>query len=434
MVFTTETHWPGYAATVPTLGTAAVIMAGFAVVRPGPAALLGTRPFRFVGGLSYSLYLWHWPLLAVAAATHGDLSPWEGLLIVACSAVPAYLTFHLIENPIRYSTAVARSARFALSMGANFTLIGVTAGLTLLLAAGSTGAAPGGREAAGAAVLRDNPRDDPAGAPVDRVDWMTPMPAQATSDVPTEYADGCQQVFAKGDALECTAGDPAGRTTVAVVGDSKATQWLPAIRMLAEQNHWRVVTYLKASCSFSESVPQADGKPYETCATWNREVLARLKAARPDYVITTQGGTKALDENGELSTDEMIAGLRARWSELMANGSRVVVIADNPSPGLNVYECVERNPTRLSACSFPRRRYETSSAAPVLQTAAQGLGVRVVDLFDAICPTERCAPVIGNVLLYRQGSHLTRTYVETLTPRLARALSGAGLRATYRPG
>jgi hypothetical protein len=59
-------------------------------------------------------------------------------------------------------------------------------------------------------------------------------------------------------------------------------------------------------------------------------------------------------------------------------------------------------------------------------------GVGIVDLFDAICPTERCPAVIGNVLIYRQGSHLTDTYVRSMTPRLAKALTKAHLRATYR--
>jgi hypothetical protein len=57
-----------------------------------------------------------------------------------------------------------------------------------------------------------------------------------------------------------------------------------------------------------------------------------------------------------------------------------------------------------------------------------------VDINDAICPTERCAAVIGNVLIYRQGSHLTATYVATLTPRLASAFTAAGLPATYKGG
>jgi hypothetical protein len=130
----------------------------------------------------------------------------------------------------------------------------------------------------------------------------------------------------------------------------------------------------------------------------------------------------------------MADGLRRAWRELTAEGSKVLVIADNAPPGMNVYECVEQHQAHLSECAFDRKRYDWG-AATVQHEAARGLaGVGVVDMFDAICPTEQCAPVIGNVLIYRQGSHLTKTYVETLTPRLATSLSAAGMPATYRPG
>lgn len=433
-LFTTEAQWPGYAAALPTSGAATVIMAGFAAARGGPASLLAVRPLRWVGGLSYSLYLWHWPLLVAATTYLGGLSPSVGLIVVVASVVPAWLTYRYVENPIRHSAAVSRSSRLALSLGANFTLVGVTVGLALLLAvatAPTTGSAAQGNAALGAAGLRTEPRDDPAGAPVDEVAWMTPLPTQATADIPRAHAEGCQQTFAKSAVVTCEYGDQHGRLTVAVVGDSKMTQWTPALELIAEQNGWRLVTYLKSSCSFSLVTTVYDGKPYQTCRDWAEDVLDRLVADPPDYVLTTQGASEALTSGGKLSAETMAAGLRQIWSTLTAKGSKVVVIADNPHPGMNVYECVERNPQRLSVCAFDRERYALS-AAPVQHRAAKGQrNVRVVDLFDAICPTDRCAPVIGNVLVYRQGSHITATYAKTLTPRLAAALSKAGLPAAY---
>jgi hypothetical protein len=139
----------------------------------------------------------------------------------------------------------------------------------------------------------------------------------------------------------------------------------------------------------------------------------------------------AFDDKGQLSVDAMVLGLRTAWSALTSLGIKVIVIADTPHPGSNVYSCVHQHRDRVSVCAYSRDRY-ASSAAPTQHLAARGQrGVRVIDLFDAICPTERCASVVGNVLIYRQGSHLTKTYVETLTPRLAEALSNAGLAADF---
>jgi len=170
-------------------------------------------------------------------------------------------------------------------------------------------------------------------------------------------------------------------------------------------------------------------RPFEACHTWMGSVLEKLRADPPDYVVTSQGQSHAYASDGTLSREAMVAGLRAIWHELTSRGTKIVVIADNPHPGREAYDCVAKNLERMSVCAFDR---EPSDAAETQYEAVKDqAGVSIVDLLDAICPTDRCAPVIGNVLLYRQGSHLTKTYVETLTPRLAAALTGAGLSARY---
>ena len=69
--------FPGYAALVPTLGTAAIIAAGIGptTTSAGPARLLRLGTVRHVGRISYSWYLWHWPPLVFAATLWGKLSP-----------------------------------------------------------------------------------------------------------------------------------------------------------------------------------------------------------------------------------------------------------------------------------------------------------------------------------------------------------------------
>jgi peptidoglycan/LPS O-acetylase OafA/YrhL len=432
--YDTGTPWPGHAALLPTLGTAAVIAAGFAAARGGPGWLLGTAPFRWVGGLSYSLYLWHWPLLAVAAVHWGELSAPAGLALTAFSVLPAWLTYKLVENPLRHSPAISRSPRLALSLGANFTLVGVVAGLALLVSFSTAlpdrGQVPPDQQALGAAVLAEQPRDDPAGAPVDTVEWMTPDPLEATEDVPDIYAEGCQQGFEEAEVLSCEYGDSGSDMTVVVAGDSKIVQWLPALQPLADANGWRLVTYTKSNCGFHAATTMVEDSPYDTCLEWNRALLDILLADPPDYVLTSQRAAHGVGVDGESSVDAMITGLRSVWTQLTAVGTEVVVIADNPGPGFNVYECVEEHRDELSQCTYDRELYESDSAAPTQWQAVAGeSGVHFVDLFDAICPTQPCAPVIGNVLVYRQGSHITATYIETLTPRLAAELSDVGIPA-----
>src|SRR6185436_6504613 len=102
LILTTATPFPGSVALIPTLGTAAVIASGPAAGPLGPVRLLGSLPMRWIGGLSYSLYLWHWPLIVLAAAKLGEpLSLSQGLAVVFASLLPAYLCHWFVEEPVR---------------------------------------------------------------------------------------------------------------------------------------------------------------------------------------------------------------------------------------------------------------------------------------------------------------------------------------------
>ena len=145
----TATPWPGYAALVPVLGTAAVIVGGYTHSRWSPAGLLGTAPMVWIGGLSYSLYLWHWPLLRFWDWQFGPPSVTVGLLIVAASVGPAWLSYRFVESPIRHAKSLSLKPRYALSVGFNFTMVSLVAGLLLTAAASAPNTTPGGATGAG---------------------------------------------------------------------------------------------------------------------------------------------------------------------------------------------------------------------------------------------------------------------------------------------
>jgi SGNH domain (fused to AT3 domains) len=108
------------------------------------------------------------------------------------------------------------------------------------------------------------------------------------------------------------------------------------------------------------------------------------------------------------------------------------VIANNPSPSINVDQCVDEHRERVLACTFPSSLHQMDNTFMTQKAAvAMSPEVKMVDLFDTICPATDCPPVIGNVLVYRQGSHLTATYVKSMTPQLAARLSSVGVPAHY---
>jgi peptidoglycan/LPS O-acetylase OafA/YrhL len=433
-VYDAAMTWPGYYALLPTVGAGLFIAGGVAAGKHGPVALVGNRFLLFIGYLTYSLYLWHWPLLIVAREHFGGISVTTGLLIVAFSIVPAWLTFHLVENPLRNARALATDRRLALSVGANATLLGVAAGLALVVVLSNQLAPAPAGNAQGAAVLSSSPTRDASAINRTADEGITPDPLQATKDVPGLYAEGCQVDVSSAEPVSCTYGSPDAATTIAVVGDSKAAQWVPAFERLVQVRDWRVVTYTKSACQFATIETSLEGEVYRSCRDWTDNVLAELTGPdRPDFVVTagqrSEGVVGGEDGDLDLSEDAMVGALVDTWTQLEDAGAKVISLADTPQTFSEVYACVAEHTDDLSACSYDRQSGIEASGAPTQQEAAAAAGVPFIDLTDFICPATDCPPVIGNVLIYRQGSHLTKTYVETLAPRLDQALRRAGVPA-----
>lgn len=422
MLHSTSTAWPGSAALVPTLGTAAVIIGGFSAGREGPVTVLGRRPLRWIGGLSYSLYLWHWPIVVIGAAHLGGLTATRGTLLVLLSLIPAVLTYELVEQPLRRASSLSRSSRLALSFGANLTLMGVVSGALLVFAAMSALAPASPADVKGAAVLGTGPEPLASAAARQPVS-ITPHPLKAPDDVPRLYADGCQVKHASNEIMTCEYGDTQSDRVVAVVGDSKIAQWLPSIIDIAAEEGWKVRTYTKSSCPWTSATVRHRTGPYTACLEWGRKVYEELTGAgKPWLVITSGVRSAAIDQvSGRDSVELMVAGYKSYWGGLGEHGVPVIALSDSPHPGMAVYECVSEYPDDyMRRCSFTKKDGAGSAA---LKAAVERVSTSVyVDMNPWLCPTEMCPPVIGNVLVWRQGSHITATYAKTLTPILRRSL------------
>jgi len=117
LLFDSQTPFPGYAALLPTLGACAIIAAGSLTARWPGDALLCNPVLQYIGDRSYSLYLWHWPVLVLIEARTRDLTASHRLLIVAISLALAHATKRWVEDPCRSASFAANDARrpFALA-------------------------------------------------------------------------------------------------------------------------------------------------------------------------------------------------------------------------------------------------------------------------------------------------------------------------------
>ena len=428
LVITDSTPFPGYAALGPTVGTALVLAAGTGG-RAAGTGFLRTRAMTGIGAMSYSLYLWHWPLLVVAGvvlANGGALPPAVGLAVAAASALPAWLSYRFVEAPVHHSARLG--ARPALAGLVGLACVGVG-----LLAAWGVQSRFDDRyqaavvalrthaDAPGAAALGDDPAGSAWAAPRDRVDVLVPDPVLAVRDIARLDGHACIASLRTQAPGSCTYGPADAQVRVAVVGDSKMQQWLPALQQIADERGWRLDTYLMSACPLADvPIRASGGGTFDLCMAYNEHRLDAVAApGRYDVVLTAQRAVLAWtgrDDEAEaraLMRDSLVR----TWARITAGGARVVVVANNADPPANLLECVQRHRNTLSACAFA-----DGSDGQTQLAAAAIAGAQVVDLRAWVCPAGTCAPVIGDVLVYRQGSHLTTAYVRTLEPQLARAL------------
>ena len=425
-----DVDWPGAWALLPTVPTAVLLWVGWRGAPTGPGRLLGSRPMVWVGGLSYSIYLWHWPVLIlgewVAERAGWSLAPWARVALAVASVGPAWLSWRFVENPIHHGPWLRERPRALLAAGLAMSLTGVLVALPLLpLRSPFTTTPEGDRPPLaqlGAAVVVPGQPVRVAADP----GWVTPDPLTAGTDRPDADVDRCQVAAAAAEPVACSFGDPDGDRTIALVGDSKAMQWLPALQEAAKGAGWRIVTYGKSSCAFAAAPATQAGRPYPECDAWNASVTRALTDDPPDVVVTSGVARAAWSDHGP-DHAPLVAGYAARWRALVDAEVPVVVIGDSPLSPDDLDVCAAWHPRDLDTCTFDAAPAVAGSGLPAQQEAVarSGQGTALLDLTPWICPGGRCPVVIGHVAVHRAGDHVTATYARTLAPQVGAAVTAA---------
>jgi peptidoglycan/LPS O-acetylase OafA/YrhL len=411
--------FPGAIALLPVVGTVALIAGGSAAARGGPARLTSIRPMVFLGGISYSLYLWHWPLIVLWSTHRGHkIGPYAGLALVAVAVLLSWLTKVWVEDKVRLARPLAghswRSVSTALAAVVPVTLVAV-----FIASRPPPWNGKLGPSYPGAAVLASKNITAPA-API------RPPPDDIAQ--PLYRQKGCLVDKHVAKAKACVFGDTKQPVlTVVLVGDSAAGEWFSALEPIAVQRHWKLITEIHSSCPWTATMmtdPDSP-RPYDSCHTWGTSVLHDLLTTiRPDVVITsdypTLATTVAHPKGGPQSAADIGTGMAAYWAKLKHAGMSVVAIRETPDLVEDVPECVDRYPSALDKCDVPVAK-AIKKYSPI-ETAVQLTGIPVVDMNGLICGPTMCAPVVGNVLVYSDRHHLTSYYSLTAAPYLEERL------------
>ncbi|WP_431968658.1 acyltransferase family protein [Actinacidiphila sp. bgisy160] len=442
VAFDDDTPFPGWYAVVPVLGAALVLAGGCAPARYGAGWLLSLRPATWVGGLSYSWYLWHWPTLVILPAAL-NRPPTVGFALVsaALALLPAWVTLHLVENPVRFHRVFRDRPLRALGLGAGMTACAVAAVLVAEsfpprissgvaaphLRSALTGAADPQAHLTGllAAPSRSLPSN------------LTPGLTMIKGTSSAIYRDGCHIGYGSAATPPCVYGDRSASTTVVLFGDSHAAQWFPALERLAREHHWRLVSLTKASCKVAAVTTVHQGRPYASCDRWRTRALARIRSLRPALVIASSSDAADLARPSGDPRRQWTEGFERTYRELTSSGAEVLAVEDTPWPDGDAVDCAGNHPLELHRCASdighavrdPDKKREITEAAAAT-------GVSVVDPAPWLCGTGGVCPVVvDDTFVYRDDSHLTESYAEAIAPVLDDAMTtlyGADL--NRRPG
>ncbi len=443
VVYTTEMSFPGWIALAPTVGAALLIAFSPQAGSLGPAPLLSRKALVWLGSISYSWYLWHWPVIVIGSqlitdGTRAATVP-EGVALAALSILPAWLSLRFVENPLRRAQWTNVSLGNVYFLGLLITSLVVATSMILALtarhpepyAASAIGAAAGiadGRDdkPVGAQTLGDDPNSSPNAMPVDQVEHINPAPAVANRVVQPHRR--CHSNLDSSEFRVCELGVPGANTTVAIMGDSHAGQWVAPAIAVAKRNGWGVRAATKGACPLVDAeLTTAEGADYVSCREWYESAMEWLTGVdAPDVLLLSHSNYKQFAAEGLASFE---AGEIRTIDRIRDAGVSVALIRDTPYPGVNVAECVEANVESLRRCVLEKSEVLSRRDSVQPQVASQ-TGVPVIDLTDWICPGSTCPPVIGNTLVWRDSNHLSLQYALSLVDELERQLvpvvTGAG--------
>ncbi|WP_051048545.1 acyltransferase family protein [Robiginitomaculum antarcticum] len=440
-LYSVSTPFPGYMALIPTLGVAVLLWAGMSTTDEydGPVQkVLSLKPLTYIGDISYSLYLWHWPLVIFAIVLFGsEMTAIIGLAVIGMSVLAAAASTHLLENPLRNSHRL-KSKVSSYLLGTFFMALSIIAGLLLILV--SRGNSDNIQVDNPPQIQSDYPGAAAIGMPVDQLPVTYPafIPSleDARKDIATVYTDKCHTQFQDVEPTPCIYIPIAGAygqvrmekrdrvsdettKTVVIVGDSHAAQWLPTLKEIAKKRNWTLVSYTKSSCAFNKVVLMRGRDRYDECQVWGSKVQGQIIALNPDLVVAAQifnhnaFGAKSKEE----SHFQLAAGAAAYWNELGQNSIPVAALAETPRFDDLVPDCIAANLPNWSVCNV-KREAAFGRGGSVLRATKLTPTSAFVDMTENLCMSEVCPVIIGNVLVYRDQHHLTATYARTLAPAL----------------
>ncbi len=429
-----ESPFPGIVALLPVSATVVLIAIGETTPAWSLARLARLQPIQALGDASYSLYLWHWPLIVVAPLLIGaPLNVWSKIAVGATAILLALLTKTLVEDPMRF-----RVRWFQQRLGAFlFAAIGIVLVVSLIWSLNARLDQQDQARAAevaeltaclgAAAMVPDNGCTQPF-AVTDTVD-----PTFAAGDVfygaGSALSSGACGAKDDGKLAHCEFGDLVSPSvTIGHIGSSVGEHLVEPLAQAAAAQGWRYIPEVRAACDGFMTPTEAERRieqrlvneaPERTrsCPAWG-DAAFEYFTDRDDVDIVL------INSRGVIATPEAVAKVQ----RLVASGKQVYFIDDLyqfPGPG-TAPACVEAAAGAYDPCAF--NVGDLSARAVALK---QSFGIDTIPMWPNYCSADgTCHVVVGGLIVYFDADHFTLSFSRTLVPYLVTVLDPIIAKAT----
>ncbi|MCU1589246.1 MAG: O-antigen acetylase [Frankiales bacterium] len=408
LVITPTTPVPGYALVLPAASTVAILAAG------GDRLGLATAPLRYVGKISYSLYLWHWPCVVLGAALPGGTSALGKAALLAAAGLLSVASYHLVEQPFRgHRPHRVPGPRSRSAVVPAYAMVVIGALVVTWVLSGSPDARPAGRHTpppVGAGLATPQFPDLPSAiqAALQLSRWPDGLDADLTdAGAPEWLHDTCLDVSDK-NVARCTYGPATATRSVALLGDSVAVSWMPALRRAGSLRAARIHVLTRRQCA------NLRGAVSPACTQHQDWAIEQVRRIRPELVVMSaryQGTQTALQWRD--GTQRMLAAL-APYAK------RIIVLSPPPGTG-NLQSCYTRLSQPRDCAAQVSERWRTYAGAEL--QAATAAGAVFLDSRAWFCVADRCPAVVGELPVLFDGRHLTAVYAAAIAPAMAPSFS-----------
>lgn len=389
--------YPGAYALLPTVGTTFLLFCGEHLRTHSTNAALQHPVLQHFGNISYSWYLWHWPVLILGSLILPTDSMTNTLLLILASWALAITTYNLVENPIRSKSVLTKYHGWQ-----------IFAAACLMIVINSQ-------------TVTWHNHQDRLSTNLSS-DWYSAV----KSDLPKIYKMGCDDWYHSSDVKICQFGSNSAKKTAVLMGDSIGLQWFPAFhKMTFPEPEWRLLVITKSACPIANEpffYPRI-GREYKECSEWRQKALSQIRLISPDILIFGSAETYGFNhQQWQSGTTEVLDSVSPYATKIFIMRSTPQLSFDGPKCLAHKYG--NRIPTVSGAiCESSQKTERTSAAWHAISDAASGFdNTHLIDLQEQVCPNRQCAAYRDGLIIYRDKQHLTATFVRSLSTYLQQIL------------